>query len=64
MTCFREPSLADLLNDSITRAVMRADGVDPRELETCLRDLAARRTDSSQHAASGWRSRLQMCGAP
>jgi len=63
MTCFHEPTLADLLNDSITRAVMRADGVDPRKLETCLRDLAAQRTGSSEHAGCGRRSRLQMCGA-
>src|SRR5690242_19035303 len=38
-TYFRDPTLAELLNDPITRAVMHADGVNPRELETCLRDL-------------------------
>jgi hypothetical protein len=62
-TCFRDPTLAELLNDPITRAVMRADGVNPRELETRLRDLAARRADSPEHLESTRRWRLQMCGA-
>ena len=43
--CFRDPTLAELLDDPITRAVMHADGVNPRELETCLRALSARRAD-------------------
>ena len=61
--CFRDPTLAELLNDPITRAVMRADGVNPRDLEACLRNLAARRADSSEHVESARRWRLQMCGA-
>ena len=59
--CFRDPTLAELLDDPIARAVMRADGVNPRELETSLRELAARRADS--HVESTRRWRLQMCGA-
>jgi len=62
-TCFREPTLAELLNDPITRAVMRADGVNPRELETSLRDLASRRPDSSKRVRTGWRADIHMCGA-
>ena len=42
---FRDPTLAELLDDPITRAVMHADGVNPRELETSLRALSARRAD-------------------
>lgn len=61
---FRDPSLAELLSDPLTRAVMRADGVNPLELESVLRDVAARRADSSVQATSAWRSRLQCCGAP
>jgi len=61
---FRDPTLAELLSDPLTRAVMRADGVNPRELEDFLRDVAARRADSSVQAAPAWRSRLQCCGAP
>ena len=36
----REPSLEEMLADSITRAVMEADGVDPGELEAELRQTA------------------------
>ena len=32
----REPTLKDMLSDSIVRAVMEADGVDPQELEAML----------------------------
>ena len=37
----REPSLEEMLADSITRAVMEADGVDPGELDAELRQIAA-----------------------
>jgi hypothetical protein len=33
----REPTLNEILSDSIVRAVMEADGIDPRELEATLR---------------------------
>jgi hypothetical protein len=32
----REATLKDMLSDSIVRAVMEADGVDPQELEEML----------------------------
>jgi hypothetical protein len=32
----REPTLEDILSDSIVRAMMAADGVTPRELKTML----------------------------
>ena len=37
----RELGLEDMLADSIVKAVMAADGVDPRELETTFRQIAA-----------------------
>ncbi len=37
----REPRFEEMLVDSIVRAVMEADGVDPRELEAELRQTAA-----------------------
>ena len=40
--CFREPTLAEMLSDSIVMAIMKADGVDPVALETELRGLARR----------------------
>ena len=38
--CPREPTLAEMLSDSIVIAVMAADGVDPIALEAQLRGLA------------------------
>lgn len=46
--CHREPTLKDMLSDSIIRAVMEADGVDPHELETMLMQLG-RGPDRSGH---------------
>jgi hypothetical protein len=48
----REPTLDEILSDSIVRAVMEVDGVNPHELETMLRRVAqrlrtARRGDES-----------------
>ena len=52
---YREPRLEDMLADSIVKAVMEADGVDPRKLEAELRQTAAllraiRRTLKSSEA--------------
>ena len=49
--CHREPTLNGILSDSIVRAVMEADGVNPRELDAMLRRVAqhlsiAERTDA------------------
>ncbi len=38
----REPDITEILSDSITKAVMEADGVDPDVLEAQLRDMARR----------------------
>jgi hypothetical protein len=38
-SCRREPTLDDILSDSIIRAIMKADGVDPKELEKSLRQM-------------------------
>jgi hypothetical protein len=38
--CHREPTLKDILSDSIIRVVMEADGVDPQKLEATLRQMA------------------------
>ena len=39
---YREPTLEDILSDSIVRAMMAADGVNPRELKTMLSRVSAR----------------------
>ena len=36
----REPTISEILSDSIIKAMMRADGVDPRLLERELRTMA------------------------
>jgi hypothetical protein len=40
--CHREPTLNGILSDSIVRAVMEADSVNPHELEAMLRRVAQR----------------------
>jgi len=55
-TCFREPTLVELLNDPLTHAVMQADHVNPQALENLLRDLVRRRADFLANASSGQRS--------
>ena len=42
-TYFGDATLAELLSDPLTHAVMQADHVNPQELENQLRDLAHRR---------------------
>jgi hypothetical protein len=39
----REPTLAELLSDSLVKLVMKADRVDADALETMLRNVAASR---------------------
>ena len=42
MNCHgRDPSLSEALSDPVVRAVMAADGVDPRKLAAELREIAA-----------------------
>jgi hypothetical protein len=52
--CHREPTLDDILSDSIIRAMMKADGVDPVNLAKTLRQMAHRpsRAQSADPPAS------------
>jgi hypothetical protein len=36
----REPTIAEILSDSIVRALMKADGIDPVAVEAQLRSMA------------------------
>jgi hypothetical protein len=45
--CHREPTLEELLADPIIAAVMKADGVDPYELETLLWQISGLRMKDS-----------------
>jgi hypothetical protein len=38
--CRREPTITEILSDSIVQAVMDADGIDPEALEAQLRSIA------------------------
>ncbi len=40
MECFSEPSLIEVLSDPLVQEVMASDGVDPRELEAALAEIA------------------------
>ena len=37
-----EPTLQDILSDSIIKAVMKADGVDPHQLAAMLKEVGRR----------------------
>ena len=75
-TCREELTIDELLGDPVTRAIMKADGVDPAALEALLRSMGrtvARRPEKfvfeSDRAQSRWvavgsRIRSQLCGAP
>jgi len=41
---FREPTITEILSDSIVKAVMKADGVDPIVLEAQLRSMGQNST--------------------
>jgi len=41
----REPTITEILSDSLVKAVMEADGVDPDALEAQLRNMARRLSD-------------------
>ncbi len=42
--CYREPTLTEMLSDTLVRSLMKADGVDAGELRTMLREVADRRS--------------------
>jgi hypothetical protein len=42
--CRSEPTLAEILSDPITMAVMQADAVDPAQLKAVLRNVADERS--------------------
>lgn len=46
----REPTLKEILSDSIVTALMAADGVDPHELEAMLQKIGR----TSKHRARRW----------
>jgi hypothetical protein len=52
----REPTIAEILSDTLVRVVMRADGVDPEMLERDLRSMAQMIETNSRIATdSRWR---------
>jgi hypothetical protein len=52
----REPTIAEILSDSLVKVVMRADGVDPEMLERDLRSMAQMiETNSRIVTDSHWR---------
>jgi hypothetical protein len=57
---YREPTLNEILSDSIVRALMEADGIDPQELSATLRQtgrkLVRRAGSWGQRSMPGRRS--------
>jgi hypothetical protein len=51
--CSPELTIKDVLSDSLVRAVMAADGVDPHELEATLREVARKRTETAREGCRG-----------
>jgi hypothetical protein len=49
-TYYREPTLEDILSDSIVKAMMAADGVNPRELKIMLTRVGTSRLPDDE----GW----------
>jgi hypothetical protein len=62
----REPTLDEILSDSIVRALMEADGVDPQELAVTLRQAGLKlvRRARSVFQPSDWRTGLSSTPAP
>jgi hypothetical protein len=48
-----EPTLEDILSDSIIEAVMKADGVDPHQLAAMLKELGRRWAEERPSVAQG-----------
>ena len=49
--CHREPTLNEILSDSIVRALMEADGIDPQELAATLRQAGLKLVRRARRAA-------------
>jgi hypothetical protein len=54
----REPTITEILSDSIVRSLMQADGVDPDELEATLKHMAGAQTTDR------WRRFRVGCTSP
>jgi len=50
--CTPELTIEEVLSDSLIRAVMAADGVDPRELEATLLAIAKKRARPARERSS------------
>jgi hypothetical protein len=49
--CHREPTLTEILSDSIVKAVMEADGIDPQELAERLRQAGRKLVQRGRFAS-------------
>jgi hypothetical protein len=53
----RELTLEDILSDSIIKAVMKADGVDPHQLAAMLKEVGRRRAGAQTRVRCACRHR-------
>jgi hypothetical protein len=40
LRCYHDQTISEMLTDSVTKMMMKADGIDAKELETALRRVA------------------------
>jgi len=60
---YREPTLDEMLSDSIIQAVMAADGVDPQTVRATLREVCrARTTPVWQQPPAAWMEPARISG--
>jgi hypothetical protein len=61
---YREPTLEEILSDSIVEAVMQADAVDPEELGAMLGKIARAARSCIRQASVGLRHRCSPGARP
>lgn len=55
LRCYHDQTISEMLTDSVTKMMMKADGIDAKELETALR-----RVDQTSPAVSSRQLRARL----
>jgi hypothetical protein len=57
LRCYHDQTISEMLTDSVTKMMMKADGIDAKELETALRRVAQNSPAVSRRQLRGWLTR-------
>jgi len=57
LRCYHDQTISEMLTDSVTKMVMKADGIDTKELETALRLVAQNSPAVSSRQIRAWLTR-------